>query len=72
MCFCQVCRRSRAQGAVDVHQGWAALQRDLGRLEEQPSRSCWKFNEDKSPASGQGELLAHTQAGDCLAKQQLW
>lgn len=40
------------RGAVDGLQNWAAVQRDLGRLEEDTSRSFLKFHEDKSPPLG--------------------
>lgn len=53
--------------AVDVLQNWAAVHRDLGRLEERASRSFLKFHKDKSRASGKEEAFSLVQAGDCLA-----
>lgn len=54
--------------AVDKLQGWAALQKDLGRLKEQASMNYWKFNKDQHPASGNGGLRVWVAA----LLQRLW
>lgn len=59
------------RGAVDVLQNGAAVQRQLGRLEERANRSLLKFHEDKCSASGKRQSFSLIQAADCLAGWQL-